>query len=211
MGTRPLLSDKEHLKNCINFWNTEGIIDYREQYDHYGNLMYYYKLNNESLSVSKLTVSNSFKEEIGSIKRQREGCNYNYTAYDKNNKEIYYINSVYNCCSCTFTFFDSNKNLVSAINIKNGCSSLFFEEFDKYKTRIGTCEFILYSKDGQIIYEYDQNGILLFKCKITPIGFYFLFKIFDSYDNEINFDDKNLFNNGFTKIQTVILIMKFFF
>ena len=209
MGTTPLL-DKDNLKNCINLYNTEGIIDFREQYDHNGDIIYYYKTISESLSVIKLTVYDSNKEEIGSIKRQNECCNFNnnYTAYDKNNNAIYYFNTVNHCCASTFTFFDSNKNLVSTINIANKCSSLFLEEFDKYNTRIGTCEYILYSKDGEIINEYDQNGMLLFKCKITPIGLYFLFKIFDRYDNEVNFDNKNLFNNGFTKIQIVILIIK---
>ena len=95
MGTTPLL-DKDNLKNCINLYNTEGIIDFREQYDHNGDIIYYYKTISESLSVIKLTVYDSNKEKIGSIKRQNECCNFNnnYTAYDKNNNAIYFFNTV---------------------------------------------------------------------------------------------------------------------
>ena len=37
-----------------------------------------------------------------------------------------------------------------------------------------------------------------------------MFKLYDSNDMEINFDNKSLFNNNFSKIQQVCILKKIF-
>ena len=211
MGLTPLLPDKENLKNCINLRNYEDSPEYFEQHDSHGNIIYYYKRVLESCLVLRLLIYNSDKQEIGSIIRNQNCQCFNYTINDANNNAIYYINNIKGCFSSTYSFLDRNKNLESTINVKLGCTSVIYEQFDKYNTRFRTCERNLYDKEFWTFYEYDQNEALFFKCKKVPHGHDSLFKIFDNYDNEVNLDDKNFLNQGFTKIQIIILIQLMYF
>ena len=104
----------------------------------------------------------------------------------------YSINYEYNCFSIVNSFLDLNKNLERTIVVKNRCNYITYEEFDKYKTRIGEYNHNSYENMQNIYTVYDIYGDISYKCKIfVREKGNSLFKIFDSYDHEINFDNKS--------------------
>ena len=209
MGSVVQSLNEEDLRNCINLHDPEGIVKVREQYDSHGNIMYYYKLFYETLTILKLEIYNPDNREIGSIVRTQDCCsNFYYSINDENKNVLYYMTYKVNCCSIVYSFLDLNKNLEGFIEIRNKCSYIILEEFDKYNTKIGECNHKCY--DNFPIYTVsDINGGIVYKCKrfIGEKGNN-LFKIFDSYDHEVNFDNKSLLNRGFTKMQIVIFFMQ---
>ena len=186
--------------NCIIRKN--GIQGHKllEQYDNYGNIVYKIKSSSDFLSY---TIYNVDEREIGSIK-----VKYNFTRceiafYDENNQIVNCIERDINCCKTRYTFYGLDKNIESVILFKPGCSQFIFEECDKYDIRTNWAE-INICKD-RFISEFDSNGNLKYK-----INQYYnseeAIKILDSNDMEVNLSDRTLFNNGFTKIQTILIL-----
>ena len=176
-----------------------------EQYDNYGNIIYYYKRVYYS-GQKQINIYNADQKEIGKIRTIiNSSCSNNifFTFTDENNNIINYIDKN-ECCSSIYTFYDSNKNIESVVTFKVGCK-LTYEESDKYNTIINRADINNYCCSS-LFNEYDQYGNLTFKTKIFEQMYSNIIKFFDSYDNEVNINDKTLLNKGFTKIQLIILL-----
>ena len=98
------------LTNCIKMQDSFSLNKNYEQYDAYGNILYYYKGENE-WAVQKYRVYNADQCPIGLIQRTMESCNFHYTLFDENNIVTNYIDVVNNCTLGTYTFYDANKNI----------------------------------------------------------------------------------------------------
>ena len=207
MGTA-LGNEQQNYTNCINLHEDETYVESKEQYDNYGNIVYYYKKVPSNRNV--IVIYNADQREIGSIERVNNCCyESQYILTDRNNNKINYIDLDYHCCSTTYTFLDSNKNIESVIRATNGCT-ITYEEIDNYNTRISTADTCLIHNGNPIYNEYDQYGNIAFRTKIFYQGGNKIIKIFDSNDNEVNLDNKSLINKGFTKIRMIILIIYLF-
>ena len=107
-----------------------------EQYDNYGNIIYYYKRVYES-GEKQINIYNADQKEIGKIRRIiNSSCSNNifFTFTDENNNIINYIDKN-EYCSSIYTFYDSNKNIESVVTLKMGWKPTY-EESDKYNTII---------------------------------------------------------------------------
>ena len=206
MGTA-LENEQQNFKNCINMHDDETYVESKEQYDNYGNIEYYYK--RERTDGNKIIIYNADQREIGSIRIEKNCFDLQYILTDTDNNITNYINIDSHCCSGTYSFLDSNKNLEGVINENFGCK-LTYEEFDNYNTRISTADTYLLHNGCPIYNEYDQYENIAFRTKINYQRHDKILKIFDSNDNEINFNNKNLINKGFTKIQMIFILRHLF-
>ena len=198
------------LTNCIKVQSGFSRFRNFEQYDAYGNIVYYYKGENE-WTVQKYRIYNVDQIPIGLVQRTFQSCNKHYTLFDENNRVINYIDAVNNCSQTNYTFYDADKNIEGSISVKRACCHITYEEFDKYGTRTNFAE--VNQKCGEIpfCYESDQNGNLISKIIIFYIGMHPVLKIFDSNDMEINIGDKTIVNKGFSRIQLLIILEELLF
>ena len=83
--------------------------------------------------------------------------------------------------------------------MKSGCCSTIYELYDKYNTLTNRAQFFFNGRNSYFN-EYDLiNSNRIFKIEINP------FKIFEN-ENEVDLSNKTLFNNGFSKIQTFLIL-----
>ena len=194
--------------NCIKKKNLISLTKEFEQYDSYGNIIYNYK--KESFISNKFLVYNVDKMEIGSINREMACNQVYYTLYDTYNQITNYIEERIDCCNCCtikYTFYNADKDIQGIVIFKQSCCTFTLDEYDKYDTVINRA--ILNAKccEQGFYLEYDQSSNLIGRIMANYNSFNKIFKIYDNNDMEINLENKTLFNNGFSKIQ-IILILK---
>ena len=198
------LSNENQLTNCIKRKSFIGIYKTYEQYDDRGNIIYYYKQVPKERG-EKFIIYNIDEREIGSIEVEYNLCERRYILINGNNQIINSIQMINNCCSTNYDFFDANDNIESIIIVKgDNLFGTIIEEFDKYNTRINWANFYLCKQNYYC--ERDINGRIL-KYKKLPRE---IIKIYDESDMEINLSNKTLVNNGFTKIQIILILQLFF-
>ena len=198
------------LTNCIKMQEGLSLNKNYEQYDGYGNIVYYYKGENE-WAVQKYRVYNEDECPIGLIQRTMGACNCLYTLIDENNIVTNYIDVVNNCTLSNYTFYDANRNIESVISVKKACCQAIYEEFDNYSTRINSAELNQKCCEIPVYYESDQNGNPISKIVKFNIGFRPVVKIFDANGAEINITNKTLVNKGFSRIQLLIILDELFY
>ena len=209
------LSDDSLLfRNCIRKKPNTGHLKVYEQYDSYGNIIFYYRQQPKTILENKILIFDSQGTEVGLIKKGYENNNEYYALFNENKELIMYIEYFIKQCggsiSINYTFFDSNKNITGKIvNKLECCCSEIFEEFDKFDNRIKVhrCIDKMYYCD---YIENDSEGNRKFKIRKTLQNDSVIIKIYDSNDAEINLDDKSLFDDKFTKLQTILILRKIF-
>ena len=198
--------------NCIKM--SDVSFGQREfvQYGDKGNIVYYYRSKKKFMNNFIITVHDMQNKEIGSI-----GCinNWNlitYNFYDENKKIKFYIETIKNCCTDNYTFYGEDKNIITSIISKKAyfyCDEVY-DEYDKYNTKTNGVIGKKGCASNRTYYESDANGSSIFIIR----QFYFLgrfeLKIYDPNENEINLGNCSMFNNGFTNIQKLLLILVFF-
>ena len=206
----------EENRNCIKSKYKNPNPKEFEQYDSLGNNVYNYIKDPESLKVENFNVYDINQRKIGSIEKQTNSNKVEYTLYNQNNQRISHIERIDDCCTCccsiNYNFYGLENNIEASIIVKSSnCCSTVYEVYDKYNTMINRAEIV--SKCCDIIYlnEYDQNSNQVFKIILNRVPFSREFKIFDNNENEINLADKTLFNNGFSKIQIILILELIFF
>ena len=102
-------------------------------------------------------------------------------------------------------FYDTKKNVESVVLFKLGCCQVSIEEFSENNARISFVE----RDNNNFLSEYDSNRNFKYKV-INYNHFGNAMKFFDINNNEIDLSDSSLFNDGFTKIQ-IILILRMLF
>ena len=196
--------------NCIKQKYSREFLKEFEQFDDYGNVLYLYNLERNEPNGLKLIVYNSEGKIIGSIIREQITCQITrISLYDESNQLIKYIEDIPSCESFTYLFYDANKNVESRISIMAKLLCTTIDEFDQYDMRISYA--INHHCGENFYFEYDEQNNLIYKLKHTFIGNTNEMKIYDSNDMEINLSNKTLFNNGFSKIQMILILQNIFF
>ena len=196
--------DKQYT-NCIkeNREVNNGLREY-QQYDDNGNIIYIYKEEPKLNNVEKFIVSDIYGKVYGSIIKENIFNGNNYTLLNENEQIINYIEETNNCCSNIYLFYDGKKDSDGTVNEEMYCFSSIIEESDKYNIARNIAG--IEKLNGKaFLGEKDADGNILYKIK----SYYengSIFKISDINDIEINFLNKLLFNNGFTKIQMVLML-----
>ena len=200
--------DKQYT-NCIKEKREEynGLREY-QQYDDNGNIIYLYKEEPKLNNCEKFIVSDIYGKIYGSIIREIIFNGNNYTLLNENEQIINYIEETNYCCSNIYLFYDGNRDSDGNVNEQMYCSSSIIQESDKYniERNIAGREDL----NGKVFLgEKDADGNILYK-----INRYYengsIFQITDINDNEINLSNRLLFNNGFTKIQMVLILRMIF-
>ena len=111
-----------------------------------------------------------------------------------------------------YTFYDKNKNIEGVINFNSSCcGEATNTEYDNRENKKGWAKPIFECRCNICSWiEYDN-----YNCPIYTLFFYNeccnkRTKLYDQYNVEVNFTNKSLINNGFSKFQQVILISLFF-
>ena len=148
-------------------------------------------------------------EKLAKLKKHFSFTQIKFTFYNEDNQILFYIEMIGQCCSCNtrYIFKGIDKNIENVVSIKAGFSQFIVEEYDKYDIRTNWAE--NNSCKESFISEFDSNGNLKYKIHIRHFPEVSI-KIYDSNDMEVNLSDRTLFNNGFSKIQ-IILILKILF
>ena len=211
MGSTQEQNDKNYIKEVNISYNSKEL----QQFDSNGDLIYIYKKTLDQYPINLVIVYDVDHKEIGSIKEEMKGINeYEYTFYDINKQQTNFIEKTFNQCNgcfstlSTFTFYDINRNIDGIVTVTSNFCSLEYEEVDKYKTRTYYAN-LNHNRCDNTIWEYDADATLLYKIKLffeEPIKI----KIYDNNDNEVNLDNKSLFNDGFSKIQFIIILRRLF-
>ena len=199
-------SGNKIFTNCIKEKFNSTPFQQFEQFDSSGNIIYYYQQEEDPFNpnILKFVVYNAQRKLIGTIIKEMIGCQTaSISLYDENNLLINYIENNLTCTSINYLFYDSNKNIEGRTIETGKCLDSIIEEFDKYDTRINHAVFPLCSE--HYYSEYDENNNLLFKIKRSNNGDGTI-KIYDANDMEVNLSGRTLFNNGFTKIQMVVIL-----
>ena len=191
--------------NCIKNSNNNNCMKEFLQYDEHENIVYYFR-NQRNLSRRNIyEIYDIYEKKIGQIEKVNICCETNYTFYDENNQILNYIVKNQNCCETRYTFYGLDKNIESSIRIKSGCCKFTIDEYDKYECQTngatgtqGCSNFTYYEND----HYGNQKFITIIDYKCCDI----MLRIYDNDKNEINLNDKTLFNGGFTKIQIILII-----
>ena len=111
-----------------------------------------------------------------------------------------------------YIFYDKNKNIEGVINFNSSCcGEAIYTEYDNRENKKGWAKPIVECRCNIYSWiEYDN-----YNCPIYTLFFYNeccnkRIKLYDQYNVEVNFTNKSLINNGFSKFQQVILISLFF-
>ena len=195
--------------NCIT--NAELKCGPKEyvQYDDKGSIAYYYKSQNIFMR-NVINVYDMYQKEIGSIERTLGCALMTYNFYDEFKVMKYYIEERKNCCTITYTFYGTDKNPISSITAKIGCCDLTFDEYDKYNTKTNGANGKRECSGNITFYENDPNGAPIFIIRQTYGCNFYKFKIYDQNEKEINFSNRTLFNDGFTNIQKILILLTIF-
>ena len=203
-------TSSSYNSNCLTTANTSCNLREFVQYDDKGNIVYYYRNKDNFMGRNIIIVHDMYDKEIGSIECAI-GCSliiYNF--YDEYKQMKFYIEERKNCCTSNYTIYGTNKNIEITITAKFGCCDVIFDEYDKYNTKFNGVIGKRDCSQNTIYYENDPNGNPIFiirqsydcgRCKL---------KIFDPNEKEINLNDKTLFNDGFTNIQKIIILLIIF-
>ena len=189
--------------NCCNNWMTQIV-----QYDSYGDITYYFRLQRNLFNIEALIVYDKNEKEIGYIERTGNMNKARYKLFDENKQLIKEVEKNEICCSINFTFYNADKDIESIVKIGQGCCKDTIDEYDKYKNRTNfavgkrTCCDVIY-------YENDSYGNPLFKIQFI-LACSGKFKLFDNNNMEINLENKTIFNDSFTKIQQALILFLFF-
>ena len=194
---------KEDNRNCIKLHYNKSLKRKKfYQYNSNGSIIFTYKESDEIIGVEKFIVYDVNERIIGSIEGKIAFNQIFYTLYDENNKIIIIIehnNGSNTCCSSTFNYYDSNKNIENILIMKNACCSTIYELYDKYNTLTNRAELFINGRNSYLN-EYDlNNSNRIFRIELNP------FKIFEN-DNEVDLNNKTLFNNGFSKLQIFFIL-----
>ena len=198
--------------NCIK----QSSYDQFEQYDENEIIIYSYRQQKGISCKKAFSVYNMNENEIGSFERISTACNcgfYRFNFYDERKELKFYIEVNNNCCNTeTFTFFGLDKNIERTIKFKTDYCGITIEEYDKYGSKINTAieENECCSCSGSTYIENDPEGNPIFIIKkISDCGRDTM-KIYDYNRMEVNLNDKNIFNEGFTKIQMILILRMFY-
>ena len=209
MGSSNNASDKSDTK-CIKNYNEKCGIKEFAQYNSYGNITYYFKYQMSLFNRPALIIYDAYEKEIGYIERVIHCDQAQFNFYDENKQMKFYIERSKYCCDFRYTFYGLDKNIESIITIKFGCCSIAIDEYDKFNSRIKgargercCCRDVTY-------YETDSYGNTNFIIRCSNECGSAKLKIYNSNNMEINFNEKSIFNDGFTKIQQVIFLLTFF-
>lgn len=208
MGSNPSVDEN---KNCIKEIKTSNDLKLFEQYDSNGDIIYYYKQLENSYSYQLYIVYDVDKNQIGSIKEEMKGVDhFEYTICNENNQITNFIEKRIKQCNgvmstlTSYIFYDINRNVERIVTVNSRCCNIDYEELDNYRARLNLAN-LNQNRCDNTYWEYDNDSTLKFKVKIffeEPL----LIKIFDNNDNEVNLDNKSLFNDGFSKIQFIIIL-----
>ena len=190
-------------RNCIKLHYNKNLRRKKfYQYNSNGSIIFTYKEIDEIIELEKFIVYDNNESKIGSIEGKIAFNQIFYTLYDENDKVINYIehnNRSNSCCSSNFNFYDADKNIENILIMKSGCCSTIYELYDKYNTLTNRAEFFFNGRNSYFN-EYDLiNSNRIFRIELNP------FKIFEN-ENEVDLSNKTLFNNGFSKIQTFLIL-----
>ena len=180
------------------------------QYDDKGNIVYYYRPQDNFMGRNMMNVHDMYDKEIGSIGRILGCSQITYNFYDEYKQLKYYIEEAKNCCTNNYTIYGTDKNIISTITVKFGCSDVTFDEYDKYNTKT---KGVIGKRDCSAkttYYENDPNGNPIFIIRQSYDCGRCKFKIYDQNEKEINLSDKTLFNDGFTNIQKILILLIIF-
>ena len=190
--------------NCIRQKKDFNHLREYKQYDDQGNIIYYYKEVPDLFNNEKFIVYDIDQKVIGSVKKVSNCCDIQYILSDEINKITKKIVLNYDCRSNIYSFHGLDENIESTITKKLGCCEYIFDEYDKYNTRAHSAQLKFYMQNEDC-FEKDSNGKLNFIIrKYHDKGE--IMKIFDANNIEVNLSNKTLFNNGFTKIQILLLL-----
>ena len=201
-------------RNCIKGKRKSRYIEEFTQYDSYGNNIYKIIKDKESRRIEKFIVYDIDQREIGSIEKQANCDRINFTLYDQNNqitKHIEKINDCCTCCSTNYNFYGVDNDIEAIAVFKAECNSTEYEVYDKYNTMINRAEMNIKCCEENYFHEYDQNFNKVFKIIWKRASLEKTFKIFDNNETEVNLENKTLFNDGFTKIQVILILEMLFF
>ena len=192
--------------NCITTANTTSRQSEIVQYDDKGNIVYYYRAQNNFMNNDIIMVLDMYDKEIGSIERVANYCLTTYNFYDEYKQIIFYIEERGNVCPIIYTFYGADKNSIATITSKSGCLNITFDEYDKYNTKTYGVRGKTNCSANTTYYENDSNGNTIFIIRESYNCGNCIFKIYDQNEKEINFSDRTLFSNGFTNIQKLIIL-----
>ena len=203
----------EENRNCIKKKLEVGWQKEFHQYDSYGNVIYNYKKDTSDCGIEKYILYDIDQRIIGSIEKQSHCNRSEYIFYDENNKVIKTIELIIGCCTiCTlnYIFYNIDHNIEASIIEKGDNCSRKYEVYDKYNSLINRAELVIRCCENGYYNEFDQNLNRIFKIICKDNSYNRIFQIFDIDENEVDLTNKTLFNDGFTKIQQ-ILILKILF
>ena len=196
--------------NCLKSYNESCGVKEFAQYNSYGNITNYFKCQRNFFNRLALVIYDAYEKEIGYIEKVLHCDQARFNFYDENKQMKFYIERNKYCCDFRYTFYGLDKNIESIVTIKFGCCSIAVDKYDQYNTRIngargerGYCKDVTY-------YENDSNGNTTFIIRCVNDCGSIKLKIYDSSNMEINFNEKSIFNDGFTKIQQIIILLTFF-
>ena len=200
-------SDSNSIKDITCSYPKEYI-----QYDSNENIICYYREDIDFYRTKLIYVSDINGKELGRIERVIKNGHAQYIFKDLIQGNKFYVEKSYECCTENYTFFDQYNEIDGVVKISS--KNIFWwtiEEYDKYNENINTGKM---KQDGCLTFTYnvkDSNGNPTFTTKVfSNVICPEKLKIYDNNGNVVNLDDKTIFNNGFTKIQLVILIRYFY-
>ena len=201
-------------RNCIKGKRKSLFIQEFRQYDSYGNNIYSL-IQDESKRKKAFVVYDIDHVEIGSIDKQEDCDVVYYTFYDPDNqitKRIERFNCCSCCCSTNYNFYDADNNTEAIVVFKTHCGSAWYEVYDIYNKNIYRAEINTKCCEGKnCLIEYDQNNKQEFKIIWNLASYEKTFKIFDNNDTEVNLENKTLFNDGFTRVQVILILEMLFY
>ena len=209
MGSSINANDKSD-SNCIKHSKENCGLKEFVQYNSYGNITYYFKMQRNLFNRQAFIVYDMYEKEIGFIEKVVNCDQAQFNFYDENKQMKNYIEKSKCCCDLRYTFYDLDKNIESIITIKFGCCSIDIDEYDKYNSRINGARGEKGCGRDAAYYENDSNGNPTFIIRCIHECDSVKLKIYDSNNMEINFNEKSIFNGGFTKIQQIIILLMFF-
>ena len=179
------------------------------QYDEKGELIYSYRYSQNWDNTDSIRIYDSNESSLGHIERTLSCSKLNYNFYENNNLK-YYIEERGNCCNSTFTFYGLDKNIESVITKKLCCCENIFVEYDSYNTETNRAICKKNCYPNYTFYENDSCGNPKFIVREKFDCNNSIFKIYNPSYVEINLTEKSLFNEGFTKIQIILIVLILF-
>ena len=209
MGTDTPLLDKGDTNSIKMISNLCGVLEF-EQYDSQGSIVYYYKTERGFLNNDTLTLYDKYKKEIGTVRKTRN-CNFEeYDFYDENKVLTNRMTSDTCCSSTKAIFYGYDKNIESIVNYSSECCEIRIDETDAFNAKISGATGQKDCGQDYTINEYDYYGKHIFTIKATYDCGLGKIKIFDANQMEVKLENKTIFNDGFTKIQLLLIMMLLF-